>query len=237
MFESVETRWFFRGTAPADARDWFKFGSSLGVEEPARVDRYLVLPGCQTVSVKARQGNIEVKALVGGPERVSWGREVSGLRDQWVKWSKPLAPEAMRQLVATNGDDWLLIRKRRFLRKFSLDDGAPKEVAAATARPDEGCQVELTRVEALGLKSGGNAGSADWPSAEPWWSLSLEAFGGRGRLISNLDRVAGRFFGQEVPVALTEPASMSYPVWIAKFTGQDLPGSGENCRSGFSRDG
>ena len=67
--------------------------------ERERNDDYLLLPGCDTVGVKQRQGKLEVKALVAGPSPFSLGAVVGRL-DQWVKWSFEPSKEMFQDPVA-----------------------------------------------------------------------------------------------------------------------------------------
>lgn len=222
MYFSGETRWYFEESPPADVREWF-MATGKGSEEPERTDAYLLLPMCESTSLKLREGRLEVKSSIRQPEPAAYGDHVAGMQDAWVKWSRK-APDAgaLRNMIADPGDDWAFVRKARCLRKFSLDEGEPREVDAATDRPVSGCQVEITSIRALVSKLDAPPASGDWASAAPWWSLSLEAFAPRSAdlaetLIAHLDTVARHFFRSRPPVTLAASSSLSYPAWLSRL--------------------
>ena len=219
---SAETRWYFEATLPTAVREWFT-DAGKGRDEPERTDAYLLLPLCESTSVKLREGRFEVKSLIRPPERASYGGSVTGLQDAWVKWSRE-APDAdaFLKMIAGPKDTWAFVRKARHLRKFSLDDGEPREVDAKTDRPVSGCQVEITSIRAIVSKLDPPPAAGDWASATPWWSLSLEAFAPHSAnlseiLIENLRATAGHFFSSAPPVTLASTSSLSYPAWLARL--------------------
>ncbi len=149
MFHSGEIRWYFDESLPEDIRSWFG-SKGDGKQEPSRTDQYLLLPHCNNTSVKLREGNLEVKANTRRPESVTYTNGVSGYRDAWVKWScKADDVDALRTMVGATGDNWASVRKSRYLRKYSLDSGSPVEVDAATARPERGCQIEISSISVV----------------------------------------------------------------------------------------
>ncbi len=223
MQHSAEIRWFFQGSAPREVMDWFE--NSLGSREKKRDDEYLVLPHCRTVSVKVREGKLEVKAQREPPQLVDYGGAAEGYRDLWVKWSRPAAdmPE-LRRLIGSGKERWIFVEKRRFLRKFSLDPGAPLEVRAAEDRPAEGCGVELTHLIAK-LGQPYSPSEAGWEAKGEWWSFSFESFADPLRVQDNLERVAGTFFEQNhPPIPLAAETSESYPVWLSRLAESEQSG-------------
>jgi hypothetical protein len=103
FFQSAEIRWFWPGHAQWEVLlAWFTREGRLPLiehtdtpdsaarpfvkQERPRTDEYLLLPNCETVGVKQREGQLEVKALVDVPQPFAQGN-VAGQIDQWVKWS------------------------------------------------------------------------------------------------------------------------------------------------------
>ena len=207
MFRSGEMRWFFRGEMPPAASNWFG-EDRAGKREPARVDDYLLLPGCRTTSVKFREGRFEVKAQTGGPKEASYEHGIAGYQDTWIKWSSEVGdPELMRDVFVREEDRWVKIEKRRHLRLISLVAPEPAEVTPGGEWLARGCQVELTAIRI-------------WPSHEdeslatPWWSLSFEAFNDPATLLEDLDRGIEFFFHDPPEFPLERESSMSYPAWL-----------------------
>lgn len=198
MLHSAEVRWFYAGAIPTDVYTWFCNGQTLAPE--TRTDRYLRFEGCETVGVKIRQGNFEIKALRGASESVRYADTVTGRADCWVKWSYSQPPaDVWVQALLADSRGWVEIGKTRLLRKFSRDDGAPTEVAAGD-RPQEGCNFELTEI-----RSGDTL----------WWSLAFEAFGDPSRVRETLRQTAvGLFALSAPPLPLDATRSCAYPVFV-----------------------
>lgn len=218
MYHTGEIRWYLQGGLPAEARAWFGVGD-LGRQEATRTDQYLALPGCETTGVKIREGRLEVKALVASGGTGRYPNGVTGSRETWVKWSCEAADrETLRHLITDSDDDWIFVRKSRFLRRFEWSRGGLEEVDAAQAPPIPGCHIELTTIRAVVGKQGrGPIPGGAWDRAAPWWSLSLEAFGEPGSLLEDVDRAAGDFFREPPPIDLVEGCSYSYPTWLARL--------------------
>lgn len=198
-----EVRWFFAEPLPSFAVTWFCQGDRW-IREQARTDRYLVLPGCEHVGVKARQGRLEVKARRGEARVVGYTDAVSGNGDEWVKWSSEHpAPPAWIAAVTSREDRWVDVRKERWMRRFGISSGTVMELERSQPLGADGCNVELTRLTALG---------------EPWWSVSLEAFGHPTGTGSVLEAVAEHFFRtHEAPRPLAEATSLAYPGWLTRL--------------------
>lgn len=206
---TAEVRWFFRGSPPADVREWFHRGS-LWAPEPHRVDEYLVLPGRSTVGIKLREGRFEVKARTAAPEATEYPGGVWGYREGWVKWSRYAVDAAQaRSFLVAGDEEWLRVGKARTLRGFSLEGvggGDAREVDARGERPGRGCAAEITELEVMA------------PRVSSWWTLGLEGFDAEGSVEECLDRGARSFFaGEPVPIALDLDASRSYAGWLASL--------------------
>lgn len=210
LFRSAEVRWFLPGASTVDA--WFRQGGTLR-DTPERIDRYLVLPGCDSVGIKFREGRFEVKARTSPPEVVEYAAGVRGLRDTWVKWSREVGVDGTDG--ASADERWAFVRKRRALRLVSLEGGAPREVVQDGTILSAGCQFELSDLAVLVRTAPEDTpGEDDWTSAEPWWSLSLEAFGAPGSESANLDEAADCLFREGFDVTLDVDRSMAYPAWL-----------------------
>jgi hypothetical protein len=201
LMYSAEMRWFFEEKLPDTTEDWLRRHPLCSGGE-TRVDEYLLVPYCETVGIKIRGKNFEVKALVTPPRATKIG-DVTGLADGWVKWS--LSDPAVTRFAAAMREDVALasVHKTRFLLKYSFDKGAPQEVAA-DAHPVEGCNAELTAIEFAG---------------RPWWTIALEAFGSVASIERILLSAATRFFGNGAPHRLGVEQSCSYPAWLVRRAG------------------
>ncbi|HEX9005077.1 MAG TPA: hypothetical protein VGB07_34525 [Blastocatellia bacterium] len=207
MQHSAEIRWFVAGALTPEVHDWFCQGQTLEPEE--RTDRYLVFPGCESVGVKIRDGGatgkdpFEIKALKGASETIQLPNSVSGRTDCWVKWSNSHpANQAWLEALRAEPAGWLAVAKKRWVRKFALNQNVIEEVPNQQ-RPAEGCNVELTALEADG---------------QAWWSFAFEAFGEPDGVRGNLRSIAIRFLSSQAPLTrFTVANSGSYAVWLANF--------------------
>jgi hypothetical protein len=186
LLHSAEVRWFFPGILQ-DA----VLGAFQGRNEATRCDRYLRLPGVDTVGVKLRQGRFEVKARRGPVEAVTFTDEVSGCADCWAKWACAADKlDQLTSLLVEEPSDWTDIEKTRWTR--------------VSGDPTGGCQVELTRIVVAGSH---------------WWTLGLEAVGPMDAVRARLRDGATAFFEREygrleLDAALCAATSASYPVWL-----------------------
>ena len=205
MFHTAEIRWFFQGAPDGRVRSWFD-DSALAQEEDARIDSYLLMPGCTTTGVKIRQGHFEIKAQTSPGEPVDYGNGVAGFKGSWVKWSSGFAGAQLLQ-EQRGPETWVQVEKSRRLRLFALAQDI-KESSPAEWLDGPGCFVELAALRLLGE-------SGDWRDADLWWSVCCEAFGPQEEVVSLLDRIASSSLLEPVTGALTTDASMSYPQWLA----------------------
>jgi hypothetical protein len=209
ILNSAEVRWFFPGDSPgkgrptsppSDVKEWFTLGSDLVWPPKERTDCYLLLPGCETTSVKLREGRFEVKAIRGGSETVSYRNGVSGRSDAWIKWSYcKEGVEIFLDALEKESEGWMDVIKWRWLRKFSLDMTDPIEVNINDF-PKQGCSIELTAIKA---------------NDSYWWTFSLEGFGTADAVRENLHINANHFFAKtKPPLSLNTTNSCAYPVWL-----------------------
>jgi hypothetical protein len=177
--------------------------------EKDRKDHYLVFPGCDSVSVKLRDGmDLEIKAITAFPRSFHLDSGIGGRADQWVKYSiKRSEVGTLDNLLAENR--WVTVQKRRYLRRFSAESDDITEVSVSKgAFLKAGCNVELTEVKV--------------DSTLPYWlSLGLEAWGPPSDNEWTLFAVLSRFFHSLGPFPicqLTGRDSLSYPAWLATLS-------------------
>ena len=210
MVNSAEIRWFFPEQEMDALQDLFPKappGDRLNWQQ-TRTDIYRVVPGADILGLKVRgNGGLELKSLRSASADFHWKPEgefalpvVLGRTDAWVKWELPenanerLMPEARE----------VHVRKVRWLRKYSADRGALRQVYAhgPGSRPSSGCNVERTELTA---------------GQERWLSVSFEAFGEPEQVAATLkDGVALVMPGASETeiLALSGACSQSYPAWL-----------------------
>jgi len=197
MLVTDEIRWFFPGLIPLAALDWFRDGAPIA---PAakRTDIYLPLPASLALSVKLREGRLEIKTRSGASQPVSYPNATSGETAIWKK--ERSRSEIVGDIEQRLADPSALpVIKQRYIRKFILREGSPVEIAASEA-PHQGCFFELTQL---------------WLDGVPSWTIALEAFGAPAPLTRNLAATAALVFSPSpCPVPLTANASASYTEWL-----------------------
>ena len=197
-----EIRWFFPGAVPAAVLDWFRDGAPIG-PSPKRTDIYLPLPDRLGLSVKLREGRLEIKTQTGPARAISFPNRIAGEAAPWKKegYRTQLFADIERRLADPAAA--LHVTKERHLRKFALEhegrNSRAVEVSAGEI-PQQGCLFEVTQL---------------WLDGVPSWTIALEAFGSPAPHADSLDAVAALVFANApCPVPLDAAASLSYPQWL-----------------------
>lgn len=202
---SAEVRlWWRDGQCDAIA-PWFERLSAI---RPGggrvRQDIYVRSPGQTETGIKLRAAGtgaamVEVKSLVAC-------RGEAGPFGPASIWTKNALPG-----LALDDMPTIAISKRRYLRKFGWNGASLREIALDEKensrdgdRPDAGCNIELTRVEAEAFPG-------------LWWTLGYEAFGEldaverilRACLLETLSHASFPACGDAIPA--------SYPEWLARL--------------------
>ena len=211
---SAEVRWFFEGPVPDAIEQWFGRSDSACTASP-REDHYVMFPASLGLNVKLREGRLEVKSLVKVLGARTFSADVAGNVQVWEKWSGgDAAVKEFERLRTSTPDLWIAVTKQRTLRKFSPDDGSIREVQAGEVFLQEGCNVELTRITAVGSS---------------YWSLAFEAYGDPSRVEASLLAVAEHVFSDshrprpsKKSAFSADPFSAanshSYPEWLARLS-------------------
>jgi hypothetical protein len=201
-FVSTEVRWFFEGPLPPRVLAWFHTVEQKPQEQPSRVDYYLDLGAYDSLGIKLREGRIEIKQREILHGTIQLGAQSVGAMEQWRKWSWDLAyPVPGRAPGWNSSPAWIGVEKKRWL--FLYQTGREGDIAPA---PDgegieQGCQVELSRIQVQG---------------QAGWSLSFEAFGGEAAGREALLLVAAQFLaGKPIDLPLSAANSYGYPKWLA----------------------
>ena len=197
--ETVEVRWFRRGTLPDSMLEWF---GARTADVEIREDVYLVGAQLPDLSVKIRGGTeLDVKVFRGTVDDERLPGRARGWIDSWEKWTFPFA-SAVPQLPKRRG--WTAVGKERRLRTFALRDGVAVPSRGRRASALE-CAVELTAVRVNG---------ADW------WTLGFEATGPEEEARrAVLDAAAVRVFEDPLPdgLRLQLTSSGSYAALLQKL--------------------
>ncbi len=204
MKPSAELRWFWPDGVNSTWVSWFRsadvHGCAAGGGED-RCDEYLRDVIQDELSVK-RRGNpalVEVKGLVIDAWTSLDISPFSAPIQLWCKWpthALELPPERT-----------IVIIKQRWLRKFAergaeLPLGPHEAPLGATAIPDVGCNVELTRIRL-----------ANGPI---WWTLGFESFGPIETLQESLSIAAATLAMRRTP-AIGAGQRLSYPAWLRRI--------------------
>ncbi len=149
MYSTIEVRWFLEGSIPSEITEWF---ATMSQEMPLieeRTDRYFCT-GSEDMSIKLRDGFIEIKERQKELGVQDLGPYTSGLVDTWTKWSFKLDAGTDYEQMVGASQKWLDIHKRRLL------------LIVPEAEGHAGYQLELS-----GITIGD----------QHWWSFGLEGTG------------------------------------------------------------
>ncbi len=209
---TLELRWFFEGSVPADVDEWFsqdpRLGESLSQRDGReRTDLYLVPEGTDAVGVKLRDGRLEIKLRVAAENFVGVDGDLTGRAEMWKKWEWDYSDSLKEQVFLAFADQELgglrrQVYKNRRRRKFAVSNDGEVVPKPDTTHVQVGCLLELTKVIAGEKES---------------WSLAFDAFGGSDGSRGTLRRCVVFVF-KDYPGSMPEAtASYSYPSFLRRL--------------------
>lgn len=202
MFPTVEVRWFFKGTVPAEVDEWFFSYGPNAEEQPPRVDHYLRIVEGDSLGIKLREGRIELKQRYGQQAILRFGNQTEGCVEQWYKWSFELAQmHDANAALNSNSSKWIGIKKNRKIHMFGGIDLQPVRDLSSCDSLDQGCTWEIAKVKVDG-------------SEEAWWSVGFEAFGKENELWDTMLIVADRILSLAKAPTFEIKHSYGYPSWL-----------------------
>lgn len=147
MYQSKEIRWF-KETPDQAILDWFAGHGQTFDNTESRTDYYLPL-GKEDITVKLREGNIEVKHRSGDVIRGGLALSAEGYFENWIKWSfnADKADKLSKQIISSNLYDWTETIKTRLGIKVTLSANGDMQIMPLKTIVDFGCQVEYTEVK------------------------------------------------------------------------------------------
>jgi hypothetical protein len=163
MYRSKEIRWFTRREAKRITQ-WFAGQGLTFTSVEARTDFYLPLPDRDDMSIKLREGNIEIKQRTGAPEKGSLTDNVAGYFENWVKWSFTSDKEdgLSNAIIHEKKFGWKEVYKERIGVKLTNAENGEAKIVNLNQIISSGCQVEYTRIII---------------EDEEWFTFALEWFG------------------------------------------------------------
>ncbi len=203
MYPTVEVRWFFQGVIPHPINNWLLGALGPAETQPSRIDYYLLQPGRDDLSVKLREGRIEIKQRWRRLGSVQFHERVSGMVAGWRKWGFDVAADDKNLAdILQPQSAWLAIQKTRRLRTLSLSAGDVVRIIPPGEIVDDGCEIEVTSIVVSGKE---------------WWTLGVEVFGRESSLELTLQAVMSYTLSASNPPMLALPFSWSYPAWLQQI--------------------
>lgn len=202
MYTTIELRWFFPGFLPLAIVEWYEYSAPTAETQDPRTDNYLNLFGTEKMSIKVREGRLEVKKRYRKVEFVKLHPNVTGHLENWRKWSVNLGEVEQPHPSASTGN-WISVTKSRRLCTYQFLSGRWQPVSFDLAPFDNGCEIELTTL---------NVGS------QTWWTVAFEAFGPADSNRAMLRSVSTQIFAALEPPDLSTENSFGYPWWLDQIT-------------------
>lgn len=145
MFKTTELRWF-SDKPQFGPIDWFRtHGLSFESIKP-RTDSYLPLK-LNSMNVKLREGNLEIKHRIGHPFTTQLAPNVSGIREEWVKWSFSVENDRLASdILDTNKYQWVDVTKSRMAVQLTQAPDGSSFILPINQYVSSACQIEYTKV-------------------------------------------------------------------------------------------
>ena len=163
MYKSKEIRWFDKEENKIITK-WF---SDLGIKFSninPRTDFYLQIPDRVDMSIKLREGNVEVKQRSGQPELFELTNSAKGYLENWVKWSFDVEANDSEatSIIKEKRYNWIEVYKERLGVKMTLKQDDSLKIHNIKEILPAGCQVEYTKLK---IKN------------KEWFTFAVEWFG------------------------------------------------------------
>lgn len=195
MDNTLEVRWFNKGSPPQEVANWIR---SLGAEaETTRTDLYLVCND-PAMNIKLREGKVQTKHRIGDRTPIQFTDTVQGIQERWVKWSFPTVEQHHDLFDADPTGLWVPVHKERLRRVIG-----PEEQQTLLDRLIEptpaSAKLELTTVRTNGDEA---------------WTICMEAAGRPASLPGTLQQMGTFLFDRAASPSLTRDNSFGYARWI-----------------------
>lgn len=199
MYPTVEVRWFYQGEVETAVFNWFTTIDDGLVKEPPRTDHYLNPLSHDGMGIKLREGRIEVKQRVQTIQTIQVGEQISGLVEQWQKWSFLLS-EQNEFTESIRASQWIAVTKSRQIQSFRSEWGENPQTQFSGQPTEADCRIELTELLVQDAQ---------------WWTLGLESHGDDETAVSTklLPAVDWIFLSRYMP-QLDNQASFGYSQWL-----------------------
>lgn len=199
MYKSKEIRWF-SSTKQASITDWFsERGQSFSNTKP-RTDYYLPNTDHDDISVKLREGNVEIKQRTGKTNLQQFTNHATGYYENWVKWVFNIKEDDILSaaIITKNKYLWTEVYKERIGIKLTTNEIGEiiiKDIRDMTLT--FGCQIEYTRLLI---------------NKKEWFTFGVEWFGEKN---IELDAILfSEILGES---NLTAEDSFSYPQFLSAY--------------------
>ena len=200
MDRTLEVRWFIDGPIPFAVNEW---ADDLDLQhQSTRTDRYLISQD-GGMNVKVRNGQIQTKRRLDGPDPLSFSEAVRGYREHWLKWSFPISGAHADRPAQDPDGLWVPVHKVRRQRMFSTNE-YDTLLDAPLDQPTHS-KLELTEV---------CVGEAEA------YTICVEAEGPDACLHETLNAVGAALFEEDDAPDLGPDQSFGYAKWLATLAVQ-----------------
>lgn len=201
MITTTEIRWFYSGIPCQTVQKWFNKNCP---EEPlqsseVREDTYLLLPECEFLNLKYRQGRFELKWRKEKLGVIFIASHAEGLAQRWVKVSFEEGDEAMLPFETQQNNNWIQVKKQRSQCHYAWQKNGTFKAVNSDRDISQGGTVELTQLTVFETN---------------WWTLAFEVFGPEEQQKEILVTLASDILKSYPSLALNAQDSSTYPMWL-----------------------
>ena len=199
MLNSLELRWFFKGTIP---KDFVKFCNlSFKCKVEYRADYYLELRNCNYLGVKLRDKRLEIKWRKNNNDMIRLlNQKISGNVESWVRWEwsdESSYKDIIKFMNINDYSPYIKIDKKRFQKKFIIKNTILEGIDSDQRIFD--CAMEITELKI---------------NNQLWWSIGFDIFNGKDKSLFEI--MIKDHFVKDLPLNLNVENSYGYPEWISK---------------------
>jgi hypothetical protein len=193
--QTIEVRWFYHGSLPDEAIDWFKTLGENPSQPDARTDVYFQ-SSSPDLGVKLRQGNLEVKYRQQQLGNIQIERFPESQVEQWSKWICDGVPSS-----SAEKQGWIQVDKVRYQRFYQVEFLDRIQLIPIDTPRQNAAAIEITDLQLRG---------------QSWWTIACEYLGNNISIDRQFSPLVRSLLLNHPLSTFTPSISGGYPQWLSE---------------------